>query len=500
MDKSDKLFLLIRSLNKNEKIYFKKFTKKENNSYLRLFDAIGAQEDYNEEELKRIFSKEKFVRQLHVMKNYLFNALLKSLQDYHSGSSVDAEIKSILRCVEIMHRKGLYNACVPLLARAKKRAVEYDDETELLLMEVIRWEKGLVYKVQKNIDRAEQLLEKLSREEDRALIRYNNGREFYGLMNKVLLAHIIEGVVISKKSRATMEDITRHPLMQTEKSALSFRAKYRYNMIHEMIASLKNDFSSALKFSKRRIELIEAHPEIQEKDPLTYINSLNSLSGFYYAKKNFEKVFPILDKIKAVSGKSTDVRAMKFMYATLPELCAHNATGDFKKSFDLTESISRSLHDFKGKIEHPRLVHFYFELSYAAWGFGDYKASIRWINKLLNEESAEGREDIVFSGRILNLLLHYEMGNYELFDSAISSSLRAFLKKKQQYAPEILFIRSLRKLVRLREAKNSLKIMGEMKKNLSVIPDKGYDTTDIILPWLISKTENCSFAEALTGR
>src|ERR1041385_4295232 len=110
MKPKDDLFRLVKSLTKNEKGYFKKYSAnaadgKSSNS-IKLFDAIDKQEEYDEAKIKLKFRKENFVKQLHVAKNYLFGQILESLESYHS--SVDSELQSILHRVEIMHAKGLY--------------------------------------------------------------------------------------------------------------------------------------------------------------------------------------------------------------------------------------------------------------------------------------------------------------------------------------------------------------------------------------------------------
>ena len=53
---SHDLFLLISSMSKTEKRYFKKFSElhgKEDNQYLLLFDAIAKQKEFDEDALKK---------------------------------------------------------------------------------------------------------------------------------------------------------------------------------------------------------------------------------------------------------------------------------------------------------------------------------------------------------------------------------------------------------------------------------------------------------------
>jgi hypothetical protein len=83
---SDDLYRLIKSLNKSEKGYFKKFAAKNEvgskQNYIVLFDAIDRMEEYDEERLRVSLKKESFIKQLPVYKVYLFNLILKSLSLY----------------------------------------------------------------------------------------------------------------------------------------------------------------------------------------------------------------------------------------------------------------------------------------------------------------------------------------------------------------------------------------------------------------------------------
>ena len=60
-----------------------------------LFDAIAGQDEYDEEELKRRFRNEKFVRQFSVAKNYLYRLVMKSLRQFHAEETVESRLQVI---------------------------------------------------------------------------------------------------------------------------------------------------------------------------------------------------------------------------------------------------------------------------------------------------------------------------------------------------------------------------------------------------------------------
>ena len=111
MISSDDLHRLISSLTMQEKRHFKmsalgSYTRNGQNNYIRLFDAIGNQEHYDEEKIKEQFKGETFIRHLPSEKNYLFSLVRKSLRRFHSQSNVDITLKELLIDAEILQEKS----------------------------------------------------------------------------------------------------------------------------------------------------------------------------------------------------------------------------------------------------------------------------------------------------------------------------------------------------------------------------------------------------------
>ena len=128
MKPSDSLFRLIRSMSKSEKGYFKKFSSlhvigKQNN-YIRLFDAIDTQQEYNEAAVKKTFKNEVFIKQLTATKNYLYNLILKSMRIYRSAESPEMQLKDVISDAEILFEKELFTDCETRLEKARRLSEE----------------------------------------------------------------------------------------------------------------------------------------------------------------------------------------------------------------------------------------------------------------------------------------------------------------------------------------------------------------------------------------
>lgn len=125
---SDDLFKLIHSLTPEEKGYFKKFARRhadDGNKYLQLFDAINAQEKFEEAGLRKTF------KGYADMKAYLLTMVLDALMLLEMNSSeVNKTIKQWFH-VNILNRKGLRSKAI----QVSKKALQQAKEMELFWLE-----------------------------------------------------------------------------------------------------------------------------------------------------------------------------------------------------------------------------------------------------------------------------------------------------------------------------------------------------------------------------
>src|SRR5690606_29090045 len=100
------LFQLIKSLSQSEKRFFKletsKYSRKEQNDYLILYELIEKQEEYDEEAIKTVLKGSKILSRLPGVKNYLFNLILKTLTQYHAERNSHQQISSLLQQVDVL--------------------------------------------------------------------------------------------------------------------------------------------------------------------------------------------------------------------------------------------------------------------------------------------------------------------------------------------------------------------------------------------------------------
>jgi len=174
--------------------------------------------------------------------------------------------------------------------------------------------------------------------------------------------------------------------------------------------------------------------------------------------------------------------------------------GDFKKAAELVEEINKGLNEYKGKIQWNRVSYLYIEIAFTFFGLNNYKMALKWINRLLNEKDGGKKINIfIRPAKILNLLIHFEMGNKDLLESLIKSEQRFFEKDKLQYRTEIVFVNFLKELITHENKASVIDMMNDLR--IKMKKDHKENTNyDTIQYWLESKIMRKSFAEAVKSK
>lgn len=125
MSSTKELFQLVKSLEKNEVIYFKKEIKgfqnnPESTNYIILLDQIIKSKTDNEKEIKDRLPK-KIVKNYSRIKGYLFKQILKSLRRYHSEKDPKIIIYNHLIDIHLLLKKGLNTQAEKVLRKIEKQ-------------------------------------------------------------------------------------------------------------------------------------------------------------------------------------------------------------------------------------------------------------------------------------------------------------------------------------------------------------------------------------------
>jgi hypothetical protein len=506
MKPSTELHDLIRSLTKSEKRFFKLHSSLQSGdkNYLRIFDAIDKQKVYDEEALKKQFAKETFIRHLPSEKNHLYKLILKALRAYHAESSVSGILKQEIKNIEILYHKALYVECNKLLHRAKRMAKEF--ERFYYWFELLSWEKMLLEEAYESGEFTKDL-DALIEEEREVIEKLRNLAAYHILYSKINYVFRSGGYVRTEEEHAMVEEIGGHPLIKGKNTALSKRAATICYYTQGFCQWAKRDWRTSLEKFLRTQQIMDEDPSIKADLPKRYIRTLHyiinaqiELNDLASARKNI-KIMRSLAGSEGFTGQNLDMQI--FVASNLSELRALDRSGDFSKALGMVDDIIAGIEGMGSRLHKEFELEFYFALAYVHFGAGELNKSLFWLNKVLNDNEPTLRQDIFTYARLFNLVVHYELGNFDLLEYIVRSTHRFLSKRHRALQVETLLIENIRKLARATDPMVKKDLFATMRvqlKDLYRDPNEGLVQKYFDLEaWVDSHVKGITYAEAISG-
>jgi len=503
MKPSTELFDLVKSLSKSEKRFFKLSSSLQSGekNYLKIFDVIDRQKNYDEEAIKDQFKNETFIKHFPSEKNHLYKLILKSLRSYHSDNSVSSILKQEIKNIEILYKKALFKECNKFLARAKKIAIER--EKFYYYFELLSWEKLLLEEAYEEGEFTTDL-DALIKEEQEVIEKLRNLAAYHVLYSKINYVFRSGGYVRSEKDKALVEEISHHPLIIGRNTALSYRAATICYYIQGFCATASVDKETAYtKFMKVK-EILDNNPLIREDLPKRYILTLSSLLRLQIDTGRIDEALEMIKLMRSFAKKpafsSDDIVLRVFKSTYLAEMRIYEKQGEFEKAVNNIDDVVKGLEENSGKINKEQELLFLNTISTIYFGAGMYKESLQWLNRVLNDNEPNLRQDLYSYARLFNLVVHFELGNYDLLEYIIKSTYRYLSKRQRDHDLEVVILNYMKKLIRGAQSSDLKETFLEFRAELSEQISRHNDQIILdyfdFMVWIDSKINGTSFSQA----
>lgn len=472
---SDHLHRLIKSMSKPEKRYFKVFSSRhvigDENNYQRLFDAIDKQEVYDEAKVIKKFEGEAFVKRFSIAKSRLYQSILKSMDAYYANSSIDAQLKRQIHCVEILYHKSLYDQAFKLLRSARKVAEKYQKVTTLI--EIGRWEKRLIEKdYYEGIDKKE--LKHIKKEDDTLVQRLNIYNNLWNIKSKIFHNLYVKGKARSDKELEKFKRIIdKVVLKNTEESMLAenqYLLNHLYSAYYYGIGNLKRCYP----YLRENLSLIENNPHLFQEEPSIYMGVLTNAIHVSSKIDRVDEGFELLEKLRALpkllDDKNTEHLEMQvFAISASTELALHTHSKRFEEGLELIPKIEEGLIKYANDLSSVRKAGFFFNIAVLCFGAGKLHEALKWINELLNNIEIDTTQDLHCMAQMFNLVIHLELGNKSLLPYTLRSTQRYLETRNRVYRFETLFLQFINAMLKKRRDESDEELYERLYKDLEVL-------------------------------
>lgn len=496
---SDDLFQLIQSLSKQEKRYFKLHATRhvigKQNKYVLLFDAIEKQPRYDEAQLKEHFQAEAFTRQFHVAKNYLYHLILDSLRNYHESKSGD-KFYSWMRNARLLFDKGLYKQSEK--AQEKARKLAQSEENFLQLLEVYRWQHQMMHS-QNKLDELEAYVSKGILEEFEVLEKYRNLLEFQALNDQVFIPYWRKGAIRNEHEKQELQSLFKRPLFQSPAGAHSFYARYFYYNARFSFHYLLGQAEESYGHIRNLVSIFEKLDPKQLKGRLVrnYVSAIINLYSVQQQLRRFDEIPATLQQLRRIPTQSREQEEKLYIRSINLETDFYLSTGQFKFGVTQVEGALVALPKYLKKINKQQRLGLFYNLSYLYFGAAAYDQALDWMNELLNDPELKTRADIHCFGRLLNLIIHYELGNDQLLEYIAKSTYRFLSNRKRLFKVESIMLKLMRRYQKWLSPSEKAAGFKELLQELQALEAdeferKAFDYFNFIA-WMESKVKQQSF-------
>lgn len=478
----DSLFKLIHAMTRSEKRAFTLEAKQNHASpqYWELFSQISKMKEYDEEALRKKFNSTNFSED----KAYLYDALLRSLRNYHSEQNLTRQIKNKILDANYLFNAQMFEEARDLLKQAEKMAKKIGDG--ILQLEINR-DMRRVIKAHRSDHFGNELTEKISEvpliqkaiETDLVYLRIND---------ELLIASNYSAKNRSESFLQTTKEKYKH-YFQNETKPKTLKTRFRYLQSSYLFAIVTGDRTSINETIEEIFHLWQENKFYQKEDRFAYIVDLGNLIGSYLYQNKYQQIDAVLAELEAIEPKNVLEEVNKFRKLKILQL-NYNLNMGIIKDFDKLEKEVR-LGLFKYDFPKVAIRRAYFNLAMLALMANESKKCKKYCDWLTERDPNTDQIHLVIAACLIKCMALYNLGDdsLEKYLRKVRGLLRTWKLENLELNFETQVIDFFSQLDKTGQV-NRRPIFVAFRKYLSSISSSSGDIHEFLTYWIIEKTQN----------
>lgn len=462
--------LLIHSMSRNEKGYFKKSLKIhsadiESKKYIILFDAIEQQHTYNELSLKNQFADELLSKQIAVTKNYLIKLILKSLVQYNGQYDGESILNRDLAFCDVLFKKGILKNYRQLLIKTKQKSYLYQKYDYALT--IIKKEKQLLVAV-KNKNMSKDLNVLL--EEESKILNILQLENQLSYLYHTFLSNIHNSRIIRTNTEIEQLTIAVSQLpSETHILDQPFLCKSFYYGILIIYNYLKNNFLKVEELGLKYQQLFNNNPIMKNEKLDDYLEITYHIIGAKFQLEAFDDINNELNYIHKLKVEKWDTNQRKFFVYYANKIRLYASTYQYEKAILLMKDIRVEFPKIETHMAPNYKITILLNSSIMYFALGNYSDALDYLNEYFNNSNKGFRKDAYNFARIFYLFINLKLGNYILLENLLKNLKQEFVKVKSIFEYEKILFDFLKKITQYPSTKEKNKILLSTKNQLIAI-------------------------------
>ncbi|MDG2331819.1 MAG: hypothetical protein P8M05_09525 [Flavobacteriales bacterium] len=447
MRKDDGLYLLVKSLNKNEKRYINiqlsENLRSGESTLLVLFKFIEVLIKKKEHITHDVFIQKSGIKHIYSTKRLLKEAILRGLRNYHENLNFRWKIETLRKNSELFLSKRLPKQALKEIDKAIDLAHQHEAHILICELETLRLE------CHKEIFDSKTLLSKIESTYNEIDVSLYYSKEFFKhklSYERVRAKFKINGVARNKneQEKYKKEYQENHPKLNTTNMQSHCFINSAFKGMHSFVIG---EFEASYQASKEMYDILNNNPHEKEDSPKQYLTTIyRMIVNSYFTQRTHE--IPIyLDSFRSAETKLFSDYLFKIERY-------YNIAFNFRLNENDLESLDKLTTEFE--LIFDRLEsHMDREFKLILIGqcaniflFTKHiKKAKKWNRMLLFSTKEKIRGDIMATSFMRDLIITFEEKKIDLLLSKLKNIRARLSSKKKLYSAELAIIKAFQEII-----------------------------------------------------
>ena len=428
MLKSESLIHLINNLTKQEKKEFSLYiSNKPEKDYIFLFRLIDDKKVSDPEELKMSFLAAKPASSFNTVVIYLFDLLIDILTRLRTEQDSYYLLFNELLHARVLYEKSMYQECFQVLKKVKEKAVYYENHFALLVAQRLELNYLLTLDFE---DMDEQKLLNKQYKMNNTLKSIRQLNEQSSLYELLKYRMINRGASRSLEETQKLDDLVTSEISIVASAGVeNFEIKKNHQLFQANYFITVGDYKAAFNSFVELNKLFEENSHLWNNPPVYYLMTVEGMLESLRIMHNYEGMNYFIEKLTKLSSPSSSFQLNVTYVIFIYRLFSFIDAGDFDKAGMWIAEHQASLIDKMLLLKEQQQAEMSLYIALIHLGNGEYRKARKRLSATIGRGHLYSLP-LFRTIRIVNVMIHYELGDVDYIQSEIRSIKREMSKNK----------------------------------------------------------------------
>ena len=428
MLKSESLIHLINNLTKQEKKEFSLYiSNKPEKDYIFLFRLIDDKKVSDPEELKMSFLTAKPTSSFNTVVIYLFDLLIDILTRLRTEQDSYYLLFNELLHARVLYEKSMYQECFQVLKKVKEKAVYYENHFALLVAQRLELNYLLTLDFE---DMDEQKLLNKQYKMNNTLKSIRQLNEQSSLYELLKYRMINRGASRSLEETQKLDDLVTSEISIVASAGVeNFEIKKNHQLFQANYFITVGDYKAAFNSFVELNKLFEENSHLWNNPPVYYLMTVEGMLESLRIMHNYEGMNYFIQKLAKLSSPSSSFQLNVTYVIFIYRLFSFIDAGDFDKAGIWIAEHQTSLIDKMLLLKEQQQAEMSLYIALIHLGNGEYRKARKRLSATIGRGHLYSLP-LFRTIRIVNVMIHYELGDVDYIQSEVRSIKREMSKNK----------------------------------------------------------------------